>query len=209
MTRKSEGGIELPEIGPVFAGLFERARPYLQTRDNEEHTRISYGYAERLLRTGADPEIVLPAILLHDIGWSRVPEELQLSAFGPNATRPELRDLHEEEGAKLAEEILRGLDYPPGAIEHIARIIAGHDSKSTSDSLEEAVVKDADKLFRFSRRGFRIIARWYEFDRLEFLGRLEEKIPEWFLTALGAELAGEEAAARRAELSARRVEPEG
>jgi len=31
----------------------------------------------------ADEEIVLPAILLHDVGWKMVPEEKELNAFGP------------------------------------------------------------------------------------------------------------------------------
>ncbi|MBI5443733.1 MAG: HD domain-containing protein [Deltaproteobacteria bacterium] len=192
---------ELPEIGPEYAELFERALPYLQTRENEVHTRISYGYAERLLRHGGRRDVVLPAILLHDVGWSRVPEDLQLFAFGPNPTRPELRDVHEEEGARLAEGILRELGYAPESVAEIVRIIAGHDSKPTCDSLEEGIVKDADKLFRFSRRGFRIIRDWYPLEERGLLERLEDRIPDWFLTAPGATLAREEAAARRKELS--------
>lgn len=185
----------------IYVSLFEAARPFLDTRDNEVHTLISCGYALELLKDGGRPEIVLPAVILHDIGWSRVPEELHLSSIGPNATTPEARDVHEREGAEMASGILCSFGFPDEDVKTIAHIIGGHDSRVECGSLEEAVVRDADKLYRFSAKGFEIIAGWYSFDRLKFLGWLESVIPEWFLTDSGKRLAREEAALRRAELA--------
>ena len=68
----------------LFLRVFQVASPFLDTRENEEHTRIAYGFAARLLLVeGGDPQVALPAIILHDVGWKSIPEELQLTAFGP------------------------------------------------------------------------------------------------------------------------------
>ena len=200
MTKARSGDMELLPIAPEYADVFERALPYLQTRQNEIHTRISYGYAVQLLEVGGRRDVVLPAILLHDVGWSLVPEDLQLSAIGSNPAHPEMRDVHEEGGARIAQGILTDLGYAPEVTAQIVDIIAGHDTKLTFDSVEEAVVKDADKLFRYSGTGFRILAGWYDFDERDLLKRLEERLPKWFLTEKGQELAREELAARRGEI---------
>ena len=82
--------------------------PFLDTRHNDVHTEISTLLAFELLkREGGDEDIVIPAILLHDTGWKRVPADMHLKAFGPNTSRPELNRLHEVEGVKIAEEILQ------------------------------------------------------------------------------------------------------
>ena len=48
--------------------LWSAAAPYLRARKNDVHIPLSYGFAETLLESfpDADPEVVLPAILLHD-----------------------------------------------------------------------------------------------------------------------------------------------
>ena len=90
-----------------FDAVLEAALPHLQTRNNEVHTRISRDFAERLLaEEGGNPEVAIPAIVLHDIGWSRVPEDRQLTACGPNVQDPELTKVHEREGARMAGEVL-------------------------------------------------------------------------------------------------------
>ena len=57
-------------------------------------------------REGGDEDIVIPAVILHDVGWIKIPENLQLKAFGPNAKDPKLNRTHEIEGVRLAAEIL-------------------------------------------------------------------------------------------------------
>ena len=71
----------------VYDEIYKQAKPYLDTRHNDVHTSLSYDFARRLLAhyPDADEEVVLPAIILHDVGWKMVPEEKQLNAFGPKA----------------------------------------------------------------------------------------------------------------------------
>ena len=186
----------------LYEAVFEAAKPHLGTRDNLVHTLISLDYARELLKKeGGRPEIVIPAILLHDIGWSRVPEELHLTAIGPKATTPEARDAHEREGALMAVGILSELGFNAEDTEKIAHIISGHDTGTECSSLEEAIVRDSDKLFRFSDRGFGIIQGWYGYDPPMFLKWFADQIPEWFLTGTGRALADAEAAKRKEELA--------
>ncbi|MDF1551777.1 MAG: universal stress protein [Deferrisomatales bacterium] len=140
----------------AFEEILVQALPHLQTRHNEIHTRISREFADRLpAREAGNPDVAIPAILLHDIGWCRVPGEQQLAAFGPNVKDPELTKVHEREGAQMAGEILSTLRCPEELTLEIVRIVVGHDTRIGSRSIHESVVRDADKLFRFSAEGFR------------------------------------------------------
>lgn len=173
----------------IYARIFEAALPFLQTRQNEIHTRICLAFGARLLRgEGGDPDIVVPGILLHDVGWSRVPEHLQLSAFGPNMTSPRLRDLHEREGAAIAGEILATLAYPVDQTRVIVEIISRHDSRPDAESLEEEVVKDADKLWRYSPEGLAIDLERFGVEPETHLSFLEGALDTWFLTATGRQM---------------------
>jgi HD superfamily phosphohydrolase YqeK len=89
------------------------------------HTSLSYDFARRLLAhyPDADEAIVLPAIILHDVGWKMVPEEKQLNAFGPKAKDKKTKRVHEKEGVRIAEEILTRLNYDEEKIREILSII--------------------------------------------------------------------------------------
>ena len=72
-----------PVIG-IYHEIINVAKPFLDTRYNELHARVAYSFALKLLGAeGGDEAVVLPAVILHDIGWKSVPGELQLEAFGP------------------------------------------------------------------------------------------------------------------------------
>ena len=186
---------------PVYGEIYALALPHLMTRRNDVHTRICYGFALRLLkREGGDPDIVVPGVLLHDVGWIKVPEELQPLAFGPKMTRPDLRDLHEREGAAMAAAILAGVGYPQALSERIRLIILRHDSGRTAETVEEALVKDSDKLYRFSRNGFYMDVEYFSARHGAHLDFLEERLDRWFLTPTGRRLARVELRARRREV---------
>ncbi len=185
---------------PIYQKIYERAKPLLRTRKNLIHTQIALRYAIRLLKTiRGDEEVVVPAILLHDVGWMAVPEHLQLTAFGPNRSNPQAERLHEVEGAKTARKILEGLQYPPDKTDEIRRIILGHDSRKKALSRSDRIVKDADKLFRYSRKGFAIDLSRFRAQRGDHLSYLERHIEKWFFLSVSRQLAGMELAQRRSE----------
>ncbi len=190
----------LKGMKPIHKKILERAKPFLRTRKNLLHTQIALRYAIRLLREGkGDEEVVVPAILLHDVGWKAVPEPLQLTAFGPNLSNPQAARLHEMEGAKTARKILEELGYPSEKVNEICRIIRGHDSRKRSVSRSDRVVKDADKLFRYSRKGVAIDLNRFHVPRGDYLSYLERHLEKWFFLSASRQLAGKELARRRRE----------
>lgn len=177
-------------IKPIHQKIFEKAKPFLRTRKNLIHTRIALRYALKLLKSEpGDEDVIIPAVLLHDVGWKTVPANLQLTAFGPNPTNPKLARVHEVAGTKIAEAILKGLRYPPQKTKEISRIIRGHDTRKRPISRNDRIVKDADKLWRYSRKGMSIDRARFQIPRREYLVFLEGIIDQWFLTPTGKRIA--------------------
>ena len=154
-------------LDPDLAALWEFAAPLLRVRSNDAHTLYAFGLASALLdaHPEADAAVVLPAIMLHDIGWSQVPPAEVLQAIAPGGGRPDLVLLHEKEGARLAAGILAECGYDPTKIPAILEIIDGHDSRREALSIEDAIVKDADKTWRLSPHGIDTVMDWFGLDR--------------------------------------------
>jgi len=187
---------------PIYQKILERAKPFLRTRKNLIHTKIALQYTLKLLKNEkGDEEIVIPAILLHDVGWKALPEPLQLTAFGPNPSNPKLVRVHELEGAKIARSILEGVHYSPKKVKEICRIVQGHDSRRRPISQNDRMVKDADKLFRYSRKGLAIDLDRFRIPRRKYLLFLEGIIDQWFLTPTGKEIAKKEILLRKSDPS--------
>lgn len=158
-------------LRPEDAAVWELAAPYLAVRNNDSHTLYAYGLARALLASlpDADPDVVLPAILLHDTGWSTVDDELILEAIAPGGGRPDLVLRHEKEGARIAGEVLSALGRDADVVRRVVEIIDGHDSRLHVLHVDDAVVKDADKLWRVTPHGISIVCGWFGLTRAESL----------------------------------------
>lgn len=188
----------LPE---EYVRIYEAAEPLLRTRLNDLHAKIGAQIVVELLRRdGGDPRIAVPAILLHDLGWSEVPEELRRSAFGPGSNNADINRQHELAGVRLAGRLLEGVGYPQDLTAEILRIIDGHDSRHRSETLEEVIVKDADKMWRVTKLGFPATLQILEtLSPQELHDFVAVRAPSWFLAPSALEMV-------RAQLEARRVE---
>lgn len=174
-------------ILPRDLPLWHEAKPYLDVRNNDEHTLVAYGLARMLLEHEplADESVVLPAILLHDVGWKRIDPDLLLEAVGRNPTRKDLVRDHEIHGVEIARDILER-HRPEGVdIGAVLAIIDGHDTTKEARSVDDAVVKDADKGWRASPHGMKTISRWYDCSLLETVETLEQVSNPHMLTAAG------------------------
>jgi HD superfamily phosphodiesterase len=195
---------DLKKIETPYQRIFELAIPFLKTRLNLPHTYIVYQYAQLLLQEeGGSREITLPACILHDVGWSTIPEDQQLRAFGPNIKDLEARRKHEVEGVSIAKQILSRAGYNGSWVERIVAIIDGHDTTANARSLEDAITKDSDKLFRLSAYGFRVDCERFQVDPQTYWPLLLKRMENWFLTPTGKELAAREARERTRELQER------
>lgn len=168
---------------PRDKALWHAARPWLDVRSNDVHTLIAWRLARALLalRPGADEAVVLPAILLHDTGWKKMPQDKLAKAVGPKPQFPELQRDHELAGVEIGADILRrlGLGLNDAAI---LGIVDGHDTTRSARSPEDAIVKDADKLWRFTPHGVATIGGWFETPAPDTLSMLEDFVLPSFLT---------------------------
>lgn len=99
----------------IFENIWNLALPYQDKRDDKGHAKITTEYALRLLETENDiDKVVVPAIILHDIGWSQLDKEQRMIIFDHNATKDQklgVRYKHQDEGVKLAKDILNQPNY--------------------------------------------------------------------------------------------------
>lgn len=180
--------------------LWQDARPFLDVRSNDVHTLISYAIARALLaeHPGVAESTVLPAILLHDVGWKRIDPALMLDAVGPNPTRKELVREHEIHSVAIAGEILRR-HRPAGVdIDAVLAIIDRHDTLREASSPEDALVKDADKAWRCTPHGIATICGWFNAGAEEITAMLEDFVLPQMLTTPGRAMARASLAVARA-----------
>jgi hypothetical protein len=192
-------GDALPRSVPltgVRREIWDRALPYLDVRDNDAHSLYAYALATALLNAlpEARADVVLPAILMHDTGWKMVDPADILPAIarrsGPAAHETTRR--HETEGAAIAARILADVGYPARDTERIVAIIDGHDTRREALGVDDAVVKDADKLWRLTPHGLRTVGAWFALDRDQTLRFVAARTYDRLLTeparAVGAAL---------------------
>lgn len=178
-------------IRPTDQALWADTLPYLRVRSNDIHTLISVTLVQQLLLAypKAEAEVVLHAMMLHDTGWSQVSQDKVLLAFGPGAKYPEIQRQHEIEGVRVAQALLAKHGASPDHIDKVVAIIDGHDTTREARSLEDALVKDADKLWRYTYQALPIIQEWFQIERGEMLDILENYVLPGFLTDQGRFLA--------------------
>jgi hypothetical protein len=172
--------------------VWREALPYLRARKSDIHVPISYRYAERLVERNpdADAEVVLLGILLHDVGWASVDAAaIFTEGFGPRAISSNIRFQHEKEGARIARDILERLGYATRVVDPVTAIIDGHDTRRHAISHEDELVKDADKLWRFTPTGVGIACDWFESTPADYGEHLERDILPQLFTDAARELA--------------------
>lgn len=167
--------------------IWEKARPYLDVRSNDVHTLHSYVMVQQLLKCypEAEADIVLPAMLLHDTGWKKIPKDKLLQSIGPKNKYPELQRQHELESVIISKNILTELSFDAESIQKINHIIDGHDTTKIARSLNDSIVKDSDKLWRYTAHGIHTIGSWFDISKGEVLDILEDFVLPKFLTEQG------------------------
>ena len=102
-----------------------------------EHALNVTHYAKLLLtEESGNPEVVIPAALLHDIGIHEAEKKYGSSA-GP---------YQEKEGPPIARRLMEKLGIDEGVIEEVCNIIRNHHSPGKVDTLNFKILYDADWL---------------------------------------------------------------
>lgn len=183
-----------------FDELWKAIEPETRTRGNDVHLPVSAAYAERLCDAypQADRELVLATIILHDTGWAHVDESRIISeGFGGDWRRAGIRYEHEREGCLVARRVLPDLGYSAEFIDRVCDIIDGHDTRPVAYSLEDALVRDADRLWRFDRAGIALSSSWFGMDMATYTDRLRDEIIPELITDAGVQMATADLARHR------------
>ena len=153
----------------------ERGRP-----GDVEHTRRVVAYGKTLLdREPGNPQVVVPALIIHDTGWSKVDFSDFVDAPAVDKKDTASVRLHMHHGANIAREILEAVGWDPAATLQIVDIIAVHDAPEkirASSNLDAALVFEADWLDKYGQASQK---RYYEIfsdnGKIEELNRYLEK----------------------------------
>lgn len=190
----------------IYEKIWNIALPHQDKRSDEGHAKVTVRESQKLLKViGANPDVVIPAATLHDIGWDLMSkDEISYDKISDDAPKDEVlrrRLEHQEKGAKRAREILEKLGYSPDLIEQIVEIISEHDTRKGTISIEDSIVRDADKLWRFSNEGFWIAIRNLKMPPKKEYTKLERQIDEegFFFTEEAREIARKELEERKKE----------
>lgn len=191
--------LDLSRFDPVW----KRAEPYMRARKNDVHIPLSFDWAVRLLEhfPDADADVCLLAILLHDIGWWAIDMETIIAEGfrGENILQSDVRFRHETEGVRLATEVLRDTGWKAEMIAQVCEIIDGHDTRLEPRHLNDRIVRDADKLWRYEVTGTAIASEWFGETPAQNCIRNEAILPK-FETEPGRAMAAAELAVTRRKL---------
>jgi HD superfamily phosphodiesterase len=159
-----------------------------------DHTRAVVANGKILLaKEGGNPRVVIPTLILHDIGWGRVDFSDFIAAPAEAKRDVESVHLHMQYGAQLASDILNHLGWDEESIRKITSIIAVHDIPEkvlALDDLDATLVFEADWLDKYvperQNRYFGVVP-----DRAE-LKEIKEYLKgnrsRWFRTKTSGEL---------------------
>lgn len=192
-----------PAPGADLDPIWKSVVPETRTRGNDIHLPISLAYAERLCNAfpEADGLLVRVSILLHDTGWGRVDESRIISeGFTGDWRRGAIRYEHEKQGCIIAREVLPPLGYAADFVEQVCAIVDGHDTRSEAYTLEDALVRDADRLWRFDHAGIALASGWFRMDPAVYTDRLEAEIIPELITRPAIDMAAADLARSRALL---------
>ncbi|MGH1368149.1 MAG: HD domain-containing protein [Maritimibacter sp.] len=190
---------DLHKYDPVWT----RAEPYMRARKNDVHIPLSFAWAQKLLAVHpeADHDICSLAILLHDIGWSEIDmgRILEEGFRTDDFLTSDVRYLHEEIGVRLARDVLMDTGWDEGVTAAVCEIIDGHDTRANPHHLNDRIVRDADKLWRYEVTGISVAADWFNVTPRGYADQIEREL-ERFETEAGRAMAIEALAASRKAL---------
>ncbi len=194
--------LDRPEAGNRYDDVWRVSEPYMRARKNDVHIPLSYAFARELLKhyPDADEDIVSLAIILHDIGWYSIDmHDIIEKGFGPDMMQSDVRFLHESEGVRMSREVLEKTHWPEAVIAAVGEIIDGHDTRPRARSLNDRLVRDADKLWRFTVTGVAVACDWFKITPRQYAARLKQQI-SILETEAGRQMAEKALAETRAAL---------
>jgi len=130
-----------------YEEIWELAVPYLEKgtmKDFVLHTKNVVKSMELLIGgEGGDPHILIPAAILHDVGWSKIPQQMQTNS--DLEKKREAQRLHLIYAEDIIKKILDQIGFGQDQISKIVDIVKAHKFCDPKEKDKQMLI-DADNL---------------------------------------------------------------
>lgn len=185
----------------VFRHTWERTVPYLRRgvmKDFVLHTQGVVDGMRMILRSEkADPTLMIPSAMLHDVGWANVPGPMQLS-MDPEVKKAAL-ERHILEAPPIIRMILAEMCFTPDQVDSIIDIVSAHKTIDPTGK-EQRLLIDADNLSDIFGPQFHADARAY---RVSYAELLAFRMKNTFYTDIARSVFVSEVKKRNAEIASK------
>lgn len=155
-----------------YKKLLDKALPYYEKGrpGDVEHVKWLYKVVPKFAKD-LDLDILMAVVILHDVGYSKVPKN-------SNPYNLDIRKLHCDEGAKIANKILKELKYEENKINEITRLILKHDNWAFGDNFSDEpylrFFNNFDFMWMASEKGFDIVRKFKNMNKKEFYEQIKK-----------------------------------
>ena len=150
--------------------IWKKAQQYLKKGLNKNFVIHTEGVikATKLIleKENGNARLLIPAAILHDVGWADVPKNYQRTADKKMRLRG--MKLHIELAPRIINKVLLSLDYRPADIKKIIDIVQAHKFKKPKN-LNKQILIDADQLSDAFKKQFYSDAKAYKLPPEELL----------------------------------------
>lgn len=159
----------------IYKKIWNLAKPYYKRGRPMDIDHVEWMMQDALLvceKEKIDDEILLPLVILHDVGYAEAPKD---NPFKLNA-----RKAHMAEGEKIARQILESINYPKNKIKKIAYYVSIHDNWALGDDevykndKALGVFNDLDFIWMATQKGFPALMKILKLDKKEMIEYLEK-----------------------------------
>lgn len=143
----------MDELDIKYLKIWELAKPYYEKGRIYDIPHIEWIMKEAhkiALEEKLDEDLLIPVCILHDVGYSG------LGLNNPNVKSQETKKIHMQEGAKIADSILKKVSFDPKKSKKVVHLVSVHDNWVLGDdspfkeSKEMAVFNDLDFMWPFT-----------------------------------------------------------
>lgn len=206
----------LQRVPEEYKDFFLFVLPHVHVRTTDVHVAICLSLLPTLVdrfTTSINQRVVGYALILHDVGWSKVtPVEMAMSFHVPGVTLTkdamEPKEKHAIEGRKRAETLLATYPFDPPLTESeretILSCVRYHDQpwvvSQQAMHNEVQIVVDCDHLWSFTHENFWQDTVRKNIEPTRYLTNLRNDLDAYFVTDVGKHMAKELLTAREREV---------
>jgi hypothetical protein len=209
-------------VPPEYRAFYTEILPLLSVRTTDVHTAICLQYLDEFIHQAeqqgqtVNRNVVAYALMLHDIGWSKLSENeiaasLGVKGLALNESALAPKEKHAILSEEIAREILTSkqaeLQLSTAEIELICQAVRYHDQPEKvaglgkSMPIEIQLLVDLDHLWSFTHFNFWQDTLRKKIDPKEYLANLKSDLDKYFVTEIGKTKARELLSEREKEVA--------